>query len=418
MRILIASDHYPPFIGGAQRQTWLIAHELERRGHHVVVATVWQDRVEAREADDGVPVRRLKQLRTVAPLVRGPARRRHQPPFPDPVTVLELRRLLDRFRPDVVHAAGWFAYSCAAALLGRDTPLVVSARDYGFSCANTTLMRRDRLCSGPGLGKCTVCAGAHYGVPRGWVAAACVLGFRPLIKRKTTVLHSVSQYVDMVMRRDLMDGDALARTPLEVIPSFRFEDAAPANGAGDVLRGLPERPFILFVGALRSVKGIDTLLTAYRRLADPPPLVLLGTRETDTPRDLPRDVVVIEGLPNWAVLEAWDRSLFGVLPSRWPEPFGSVVHEAMSRGKTVVGTTPGGHVDMIEHGRTGLLVSAGDTVALEGAMRTLIEDPALRERLGSAARARAREFAADVVLPRYERLYARAIRAAGAAVPA
>ena len=44
VRILIASDRYPPFIGGAQRQTWLIAHELERREHRVVVATVWQDR--------------------------------------------------------------------------------------------------------------------------------------------------------------------------------------------------------------------------------------------------------------------------------------------------------------------------------------------------------------------------------------
>jgi glycosyltransferase involved in cell wall biosynthesis len=417
VRILIASDHYPPFIGGAQRQTWLIAHELERREHRVVVATVWQDRTPAREDDHGVRVRRLKQLRTVAPLVRGPARRRHQPPFPDPVTVLELRRLIDRFGPDVIHAAGWFSYSCAAALLGRDVPLVVSARDYGFSCANTTLMQGDQLCSGPGLRKCMACAGEYYGVPRGWAAATGVLGFRPLIKRKTAVLHSVSQFVDMVMRRDLMDGEAIARTPLEVIPSFRFEDEAPAKGNDDILRGLPERPFILFVGALRRVKGIQTLLAAYRRLADSPPLVLLGTREVDTPRDLPPKVVVIEGLPNWAVLEAWDRSLFGVFPSLWPEPFGSVVHEAMSRGKAVVGTTPGGHADMIEHERTGLLVPAGDAEALEQAMRTLIDDAALRERLGTGGRARARRFTADVVVPQYERLYARAIRAARAPAP-
>ena len=149
MRILIASDHYPPFIGGAQRQTWLLAHELERRGHCVLVATPWQDRLPAREHDDGVQVRRLKQLRTLVPLVRGPARRRYQPPFPDPVTVVELRRLIIRFKPDLIHAAGWFSYSCAGALHGSQIPLVVSARDYGYSCANTTLMRRDRLCSGP-----------------------------------------------------------------------------------------------------------------------------------------------------------------------------------------------------------------------------------------------------------------------------
>lgn len=414
MRILIASDHYPPFIGGAQRQTWLLAHELERRGHQVVVGTVWQDRLPAREDDDGVRVRRLKQLRTVAPILRGPSRRRHQPPFADPVTVIQLRRLMDRFRPDVVHAAGWFAYAAAAALLRRDVPLVVSARDYGYSCANTTLMQGGKLCEGPAPAKCLLCAGGHYGRPRGWLAAAGVLASRPLIKRRATVVHSVSQYVEMVIRRDLLDGEAPRRTPLEVIPSFRVDGEAPPQDAGDVLRDLPQRPFILFVGALRPVKGLDTLLGAYRGLVDPPPLVLLGTRERDTPRDLPAEVVAIESVPNWAVLEAWDRSLFGVLPSLWPEPFGSVVHEAMSRGKAIVGTIPGGHADMIEHGRSGLLVPAGETAALTAAMRTLIEDPALRERLGVRARVRAQEFAAENVVPRYEQLYARAIGVAGA----
>ena len=42
-------------------------------------------------------------------------------------------------------------------------------------------------------------------------------------------------------------------------------------------------------------------------------------------------------------------------------------------------------------------------------MRTLIENPALRERLGNEARARAGEFTAEVVVPRYERLYEHAV---------
>jgi hypothetical protein len=50
--------------------------------------------------------------------------------------------------------------------------------------------------------------------------------------------------------------------------------------------------------------------------------------------------------------------------------------------------------------------------ALAAAMRRLIEDRTLRERLGAGARARAQDFTADVVVPRYEALYQRAIRAA------
>jgi hypothetical protein len=41
LKILLATDHYPPFIGGAHRQVQLLAQELSRRGYNVSVATVW-----------------------------------------------------------------------------------------------------------------------------------------------------------------------------------------------------------------------------------------------------------------------------------------------------------------------------------------------------------------------------------------
>ena len=42
MRVLLATDNYPPYIGGAQIQSHFLAAELRDRGHEVVVATVWQ----------------------------------------------------------------------------------------------------------------------------------------------------------------------------------------------------------------------------------------------------------------------------------------------------------------------------------------------------------------------------------------
>jgi glycosyltransferase involved in cell wall biosynthesis len=150
---------------------------------------------------------------------------------------------------------------------------------------------------------------------------------------------------------------------------------------------------------------LETLLAAYRGIEDPPPLVLVGTREADTPIDIPPGVIIVDGLPHWAVLEAWEKSLFGVMPSLWPEPFGSVVHEAMSRGKAVIGTRPGGHADMIVDGESGFLVPAGDVAALNAAMRRLIDEPALRESFEVSARARAASFAVEQVIPRFEALY-------------
>jgi glycosyltransferase involved in cell wall biosynthesis len=105
-------------------------------------------------------------------------------------------------------------------------------------------------------------------------------------------------------------------------------------------------------------------------------------------------------------MAAWRRCLFGVLPSLWPEPLGSVVYECMSQGKAVIGTYPGGHADMIVPGETGLLVPAGDVEALAAAMQDLIDHPDRREQFGRAGRERARLFTADAAVPRFEQLYA------------
>ena len=99
LRILLASDYYPPYIGGAHRQTQLLGQELHARGHKVAVATAWQPNVPEVEDEAGVRIYRLKQLRSLGPGGAQDRQQRHQPPFPDPVTVLALRRLIRRFRP-------------------------------------------------------------------------------------------------------------------------------------------------------------------------------------------------------------------------------------------------------------------------------------------------------------------------------
>jgi glycosyltransferase involved in cell wall biosynthesis len=174
------------------------------------------------------------------------------------------------------------------------------------------------------------------------------------------------------------------------------------------MAGLPKEPFILFVGAFRRVKGLETLFEAYRRLASPPPLVLIGTFERDSPAAMPPQATVLTDAPHAIVMAAWDRALFGVMPSLWPEPLGATVSEGMSRGRTVIGTRLGGHTDMLDE-NTGILVPQGDPAALAAAMEELIVDPARREALGRAAAERAKAFAASSVVPRFEQAYRDAI---------
>ena len=86
---------------------------------------------------------------------------------------------------------------------------------------------------------------------------------------------------------------------------------------------------------------------------------------------------------------------------------GSVVYEGMSAGKAVIGTTPGGHTDMIVDNETGLLVAPGDVAGLERAMRRLLDDAPLRDVFGRAAKERSLRFSAAIVVPQFEHLYDR-----------
>jgi len=68
------------------------------------------------------------------------------------------------------------------------------------------------------------------------------------------------------------------------------------------------------------------------------------------------------------------------------EPFGLVVAEAMAAGRAVVATRGGGVPEIVRDRETGLLVPMGDAEALAQGMLELLQDSALRERLGRAGR--------------------------------
>ncbi len=400
LRVLIVSDSYWPMIGGADRSVELLAHNLSRQGHTVTVATAWQKGAAAVEDQGDVRIHRLRDLTTRIEWISADAYKHNPPPFPDPEAIWRLRRLIAEFEPDLVHSYGWLTHSTAVAMLGKKIPLLISARSYANICAVHSLVRDGEICDGPSPLKCLACSSRNYGVVKGSVAVAGVFGSGPILRRKTNAIHSVSRYVAAKMDRFLrVDG-----APNVVVPNFH-EDMPGRPVDEEILARLPQEPFILYVGAFREIKGIVELFEAYEQLDDPPPLVLAGTRAPDTPERFPVGTTALEDVPYPTLLAMWERALFGVFPTKNPEPLGNVVHEAMSKGCAVIGTKPGGHEDMIEDGKNGLLIPVGDADALAAAMARLADDAPLRERLGAAALMRALDFTPEVVMPQMEHLY-------------
>jgi glycosyltransferase involved in cell wall biosynthesis len=104
-------------------------------------------------------------------------------------------------------------------------------------------------------------------------------------------------------------------------------------------------------------------------------------------------------------MEAWRRCSVAVAPSVWPEPFGVVVLEAMTCGRPVIASRAGGLAEIVIDGETGLLVPPGDSRALATALRQLLTDQDLRQKMGLAGKHRAEEFRASAIVPRVEEVY-------------
>jgi glycosyltransferase involved in cell wall biosynthesis len=421
LNILLVSDVYPPVIGGAELQTQLLAKKLHERGNVVTVATSWQPGLSEHEDEAGVGVHRIKGLSSLVPWFSSNPNKRHHPPLPDPATVAGLRKVINKVQPQVVHTYGWMIYSAAVALTGTRIPLVIAMREYANSCAlRTMLYEGSRTCSGPALAKCYRCAMDFFGAPKGIVATTGVKLGKRLLRNRVRGIHNISEYMRFIAWRDIFGhanpegaiqfGKSNRVVADEIIPSFR-DDAGerkkcdPERIAKHVAR-LPDEPFILFVGALRKVKGLDALIQAYGKLRNKPKLVLFGVPYADTPSTWPEGVQIFHNVPHDAVMASWPRAMFGVFPSLWAEPFGNVVHEAMSMGRPVIGTKPGGHTDMIKDGKTGFLTVPGDVEDLARAMQALIDSPELRDSMGHAARERANLYSADIVVPKFERFFA------------
>lgn len=408
LRILLTTDFYHPHIGGAERQVRLLSAALAARGHDVRVATAGQPGLPEQDELDGLPLLRLRTAATAVPWFSSDEERRFLPPVPDPALSLGLAREVRRFRPDIVHASGWIAYSSAAAVARQPAALVLSVRDYGYACAVRSLLHEGRrLCSGPAPLKCLACAGKHYGATKAMAAVGGVFAGRPLLSRTVRGVHSVSRFVEWALRRDLATGPHWADVAFERIPDIVTPPAQAilADADLELVERLPSEPFILYVGALQPHKGMAVLLRAHAMLRKPPPLVLIGTRWPDTPESFPAGVTVLSDVPHAVVMEAWRRARFGVAPSVWPDPLPGVVREGMASGRAVIGSRVGGIPDMIQDGLNGLLVEPGDAGQLAAAMERLIDRPELAGQLASAGLASVADLGGDAVARRFEALY-------------
>lgn len=170
------------------------------------------------------------------------------------------------------------------------------------------------------------------------------------------------------------------------------------------------RRIALFVGNKYELKGVPTLLEAWRTVREQLPEALLWIVGVDPPRRVRKDLPSVQWLgyvTDRAELDALyrDASVF-VLPTQF-EAWGNAVAEAMGFGLPCLTTDVGGLPEVVDDGKTGVLVPPRDPDALAAELIALLSDPARAEALGRAGYEKARtqmtwKAVADRIAPHLE----------------
>ncbi|MFG3147333.1 glycosyltransferase family 4 protein [Streptomyces sp. NPDC048243] len=344
MRVVIVTESFPPDVNGVAHCALQTARHLVDRGHAPLVVAPATSAGNGPDALAPCPVVRVPSL----PL----------PGYPQVRVALPSRRVaaaITEHRADLVHLASPFILGvrgmAAASHLGipavavYQTDLAGYARTY-ISAGEATAWRRIRSVHAAAdltLAPSTAALSdlETHGVPRVrlWARGVDTARFRPALR-------------DEALRRELAPNGELI--------------------VGYVGRLAPEK----HVELLSGVCGLDGVR-----------VVVVG--------DGPSETTLRAALPGAAFLgrRTGDElarifASLDVFAHTGPfETFCQTVQEAMASGVPVVAPAAGGPLDLVDHGRTGLLVPPRDPDALRDAVLTLAADPAVRAACGAAGHA-------------------------------
>jgi glycosyltransferase involved in cell wall biosynthesis len=250
------------------------------------------------------------------------------------------------------------------------------------------------------------------------------------LSRRLCAFIGVSRYIARNLSELGISGEKICYVHNGVTIEDTAGEQAVASSIQDETRGRATRAVVIgIIGQVGEWKGHDDLVEALRELKAAGlafSCVIYGEGKTEYVGAL-KERIERYGLTQCVRQAGFVKSLraiYGgldicVVPSRVPEAFGMVAAEAAHFGVPVVATRRGGLPEIVEDGSTGFLVDAEAPGQLAEKLRALIEDVALREEMGRAARIHARQhFTVERMAEQIEAVFARALERGSVERPA
>ncbi len=289
--------------------------------------------------------------------------------------VAEVRRRVERRKPDLVHCHNLFPALSPAVLRATDeAPLLVTLHNYRLLCLPATFLRDGEVCEDC-LGRLPW-PGVVHGCYQGSVSASAVLASSLFLHKAIGTFGHVNLFLaisDFVRQKHIEGG--LSSRRILVKPHFAWA-VEPRQGAGE---------YFMYLGRLSPEKGVATLLDAWKPVRAKLLIVGDGPEASRLRAAAPRSVEFRATVEPDEVPALLRRARAVLSPSVSHEGAGKVVLEAYAAGVPVIVSRAGGLPEVVRDGVTGLVLPPTDRAAWVRGVTQLLDDGE-SERMGRSAR--------------------------------
>lgn len=369
MKILYLNSLYSPLIkGGAELSLQLIVEGMKSLGHEVVVASLHPENSVKTDWVNEVKVIRVPLKNSYWPYgtTQPPKLSRmawHLSDRKNGEMGKTLREILRSEQPDVVschNLAGW-SISVWNEIHAAGIPIVQVLHDFYLLCPNSNMNKGGKPCAS----QCLSC-----GLMRSNHAKA---------SDKVTSVVGISR---SILNRFITNG-YFQNAEKQVIYNFRQAPEAHAPR----IRKPDQKLTVGYLGTISKVKGVEWLITQFRKLGISASLKIAGKGEDKAVSELKtlsqnHPIDFVGYVTPHDFLSQIDLL---VVPSLWEEPLGMVAIEALAAGVPVITSGKGGLSESVKHEQNGLICPPEDPDSLGQAIFRLYDDAALYNHLSAAA---------------------------------
>lgn len=323
----------------------------------------------------------------------------------------EMAAVLEEFRPDVVHVHTPFPLLSPAVFrvaAAHGVPAVTTLHSYRYSCIAGTCHRDDDVCEDC-VGSTLKLAGLRHRCYHDSLGASAASTASLVLHRTLgTFRHSVTRFIALTpFSQRLLVRDGIPESHVTV-------KANSVVDPGGAVETRTDEPYVAFAGRLIDVKGVRTLLDAWREV--PPGLrlriagdgALRGLVEERCAED--PSIEFLGWLEQDDIAEFFGRARCVVVPSEWYEGQPLVCLRSLSVGTPLVTSDLENLAEDVLTDGAGAAFRTGDPASLAGVLADVLADPAGWEQRGAAAR---RSYLArhtpEITVATLERIYAEVV---------